>query len=66
MTNIELERMEEIARKSLILREIWLRERQIGLTEQLAANEKVKKQWELSDPIEVTQRQIVYRKKSKV
>ncbi len=66
MTNIERERIEEVARKSLILREVWLRERRIGLTEQLAANEKVKKQWELSDPIEVTQRQIVYRKKSKV
>ena len=66
MTNIERERIEEIARKSLILREQWLSERQIGLSAQLAANEKVKKQWELSEPIEVTQRQIVYRKKSKV
>lgn len=65
MTNIERERIEKLASKSLSLREVWLRERQIGLSEQLAANEKVKKQWELSDPIEIIQRQIVTQKKRK-
>jgi hypothetical protein len=66
MTNIERERLEKLAIKSLSLRELWLSERQIGLTDQLAANEKVKKRWELSDPIEVIQRQIVHGKKRKV
>ena len=52
MTNIEREQIESLARKSVILREIWLRERQEVLDEQLAANTEVKKQWNLSDPIE--------------
>ncbi len=57
MTNIEREQIESLARKSVVLREMWLRERQAVLTEQLAANAEVKKRWDLSDPIEVRQRQ---------
>ena len=57
MTNTEREQIESLAHKSVILREAWLRERQAVLTEQLAANVEVKKRWNLSDPIEVTQRQ---------
>lgn len=57
MTNTEREQIEALAHKSVILREAWLRERQAVLTEQLAANVEVKKRWNLSDPIEVTQRQ---------
>ena len=59
MTNVEREKIAALAGKSLILREMWLRERQVVLSEQLAANDKVKQHWELSDPIEVTQRQAV-------
>ena len=44
MTNIEREQIEALARKSVTLREVWLRERQEVLNEQLAANEEVKKQ----------------------
>ena len=57
MTNTEREQIEALAHKSVILREAWRRERQAVLTEQLAANVEVKKRWNLSDPIEVTQRQ---------
>ena len=59
MTNNEREQIEALARKSVSLREAWLRERQEFLSEQLAANNEVKKRWELSDPIEVSQRQAV-------
>ena len=59
MTNNEREQIEALARKSVSLREAWLRERQEVLSEQLAANNEVKKRWELSDPIEVSQRQAV-------
>ena len=59
MTNVEREKIAALAGKSLILREVWLRERQVVLSEQLAANDKVKQRWELSEPIEVTQRQAV-------
>lgn len=55
MTNTEREQIESLARKSVILREAWLRERQETLTEQIAANEEVREQWRLSDPIEATQ-----------
>lgn len=55
MTNNEREQIKSLARKSVILREAWLRERQETLTEQIAANEEVKERWRLSDPIEVTQ-----------
>ena len=59
MTNVEREKIAALASKSLILREVWLRERQDSLSNQLAANEKVKKKWELSSPIEVIQPQAV-------
>lgn len=59
MTNIEHEQIQSLARKSVVLREAWLRERQAVLTEQLTANAEVKKRWDLSDPIEVKQRQSV-------
>ena len=59
MTNNEREQIEALARKSVSLREAWLRERQEFLSEQLAANNEVKKRWELSDPIEINQRQAV-------
>jgi hypothetical protein len=55
MTNSEREQIESLARKSVILREAWLRERQEVLTEQLAANDEVRKRWRLSDPIEIKQ-----------
>jgi hypothetical protein len=55
MTNIERAQIESLARKSVILREAWLRERQEVLTEQLAANDEVRKRWRLSDPIEIKQ-----------
>jgi hypothetical protein len=55
MTNNEREQIKSLARKSVILREAWLRERQETLTEQIAANEEAKERWRLSDPIEVTQ-----------
>lgn len=55
MTTIEREQIEALARKSVILREAWLRERQEALTEQIAANDEVKKRWQLSDPIEIKQ-----------
>lgn len=55
MTTIEREQLEAMARKSVLLREAWLRERQAVLTEQLAANDEVKKRWRLSDPIEIKQ-----------
>jgi hypothetical protein len=55
MTNSEREQIESLARKSVILREAWLRERQAVLTEQLAANDEVRKRWRLSDPIEIKQ-----------
>lgn len=57
MTNIEREKIAERTRKSESLRAVWLRERQIVLSEQLAANDEVKKRWTLSDPIEVKQRE---------
>lgn len=59
MTNNEREQIEALARKSVSLREAWLRERQEFLSEQLVANDEVKKRWESSDPIEVSQRQAV-------
>lgn len=59
MTNIERKQIEALARKSVVLREQWLRERQAVLTEQLAANTEVRQRWELSDPIEVNQRRAV-------
>ncbi len=65
MTNIERVQIESLARKSVVLREMWLRERQAVLTEQLAANAEVKKRWDLSDPIEVTQRQSVKGQRSR-
>ncbi|HEX4951452.1 MAG TPA: hypothetical protein VFZ34_32640 [Blastocatellia bacterium] len=55
MTNLEREQIEAMARKSVILREAWLREREAALTEQLAANDEIKKRWRLSDPIEIKQ-----------
>ncbi len=59
MTNIEREQIESLARKSVVLREAWLRERQAVLTDQLSANDEVKKRWDLSTPVEITQRQAV-------
>ncbi len=59
MTNIERAQIESLASKSVVLREAWLRERQSVLTEQLAANAEVKKRWNLSDPVEITERQAV-------
>lgn len=59
MNNIEREQIESLARKSIVLRDMWRRERQTVITEQLAANAEVKKRWDSSDPIEVTQRQAV-------
>lgn len=59
MTNTERVQIESLARKSVLLRETWLRERQAVLTEQLATNAEVKRRWDSSDPIEVTQRQSV-------
>ena len=64
MTNTEREQIEALARKSVILREIWLRERQEVLDEQLAANDEVKKQWRSSDPIEGKQTPSVKGKRS--
>lgn len=63
MTNTEREQIEALARKSVILREAWLRERQEVLTEQLAANAEIKKRWELSDPINIAQRKAVSEKR---
>ncbi len=65
MTNTERVQIESLARKSVVLREAWLRERQAVLTEQLAANAEVKKRWDLSDPIEVIQRQSVNGQRSR-
>ncbi len=59
MTNIEREQIESLARKSVVLREAWRRERQAVLTDQLSANDEVKKRWDLSTPVEITQRQAV-------
>ncbi len=59
MKNIERERIEALAHKSIILREVWLRERREVLSRQLTANNEVKKRWESSDPLEITQRQAV-------
>ena len=64
MTNIEREKIAALASKSMLLREVWLRERNITLSAQLVANDQVKKRWELSDPIEVMQRQAVNGKRS--
>lgn len=65
MTTIEREQIEDLARKSVSLRDLWLRERQEAITEQLAANAEIKKRWESSDPIEVNQRQAVDEKRSR-
>ena len=59
MTNIEHEQIQSLARKSVVLREVWLRDRQTIITEQLAANAEVKKRWDSPDPLEVRQRQSV-------
>lgn len=65
MTNTERVQIESLARKSIALRETWLRERQAVLTEQLAMNAEVKRRWDSSDPIEVTQRQSVNGQRSR-
>ena len=59
MTNIEHEQIEVLARKSVVLREAWRRERREALSRQLTENNEVKKRWELSDPIEIIERQTV-------
>ena len=65
MTNTERVQIESLARKSVVLREVWLRERQAVLTEQLTANAEVKKRWDLSDPIEITQPRAVNGQRSR-
>ncbi len=65
MTNTDRVQIESLARKSVVLREMWLRERQAVLTEQLTANAEVKKRWDLSDPIEITQRHAVNGQRSR-
>jgi len=60
MTIIDRGRVEALARKSKVLVDGWLRERQEALAERLAANVAVKKRWMESDPIEVSQRQCVH------
>jgi len=65
MTNSEREQIEALARKSVTLREVWLRERQEMLAEQLAANNEVKKRWEQTDPIEIIQQRVVNGKRKK-
>ena len=55
MTIIDRGRVEALARKSKVLMDGWLRERQEALAERLAANVEVKKRWMESDPIEVSQ-----------
>lgn len=57
MTNIEREQIEALARKSVTLREVWLRERQEVLDEKIAANDEVKKRWESSVPLTALQQQ---------
>ncbi|MBS1810778.1 MAG: hypothetical protein JST84_21620 [Acidobacteria bacterium] len=66
MTSSERERIEALAQKSVTLREMWLRERQEVLAEQLAANAEMKKRWELSDPIEIIQRKAVSEKRKEL
>ncbi len=65
MTNTERVQIESLAHKSVVLREMWLRERQSVLTEQLTANAEVKKRWDLSDPLEITQRHAVNGQRSR-
>ena len=57
MTSIGRGRVEALARKSKVLRDGWLRERQEAMAERLTANAEVKKRWMESDPIEVRQSQ---------
>jgi hypothetical protein len=59
MANIEREQIAALARKSVTLRELWLRERQEILAEQLAVNDQVKKRWQGSDAIEIQQQEAV-------
>jgi hypothetical protein len=65
MMNNEREQIEALARKSVNLRDLWLRERQEAITDQLAANAEVKKRWEASDPVEVNQNNAVNGKRSR-
>lgn len=64
MTNIEREQIEALARKSVVLREVWLRERQESLSEQLTANDEVKKRWNLPLPTEEQQGEAINGKRS--
>ncbi|MBL8204690.1 MAG: hypothetical protein JNM09_10710 [Blastocatellia bacterium] len=64
MTNIEREQSEALARKSVVLREVWLRERQESLSEQLTANAEAKKRWNLPLPTEEQQGEAINGKRS--
>ena len=57
MTSIDSGRVESLARKSMVLKEAWLREHQAAMAERLAANVEVRKRWLESDPIKVSQSQ---------
>lgn len=50
MTSIEREQIAALARKSEALRKAWLQERQEALTEELAANDEVRKRWDKGEP----------------
>jgi len=60
MASIDRGRVEALARKSKVLMDGWLRERQAAMAERLAANVEVRKRWMESDPIEVRQSQRVH------
>jgi hypothetical protein len=63
MTKVDREKIAALTSQSLNLREVWQRERKLVLSAQLEENAQVKKRWESSDPIEVSQRQSVNKSK---
>jgi hypothetical protein len=49
MTSIEREKLEVLARKAKVIRDIWLSEREEALAVQTSANAKVRRGWKESD-----------------
>ena len=49
MTSIEREKLEVLARKAKVIRDIWLREREEALAVQISANADVRRGWRESD-----------------
>lgn len=60
MTIIDREEMATHVRQSTVLQESCQTERQLRLAEQLVANAETKRRWLESNPIEVSQSQLIY------